>query len=76
MRSRYAEEMERNRQELPKFPQMYALSAPIKDAADDDEASFLLYGQAAALSQEIPAADLVAQLAGDAYKVMKRMASR
>ena len=76
VRSRYAEEMERTRQELPKFPQMYALSAPIKDAADDDEASFMLYGQAAALSQEIPAADLVAQLAGDAYRVMKRMASR
>ena len=75
-RSRYAEEMECNRQDLPQFPQMYALSGPIRNAADDSEASFFLYGQAAALSKEIAAGNLVDQLVQEAQEVMMRLASR
>jgi len=49
-RSRFAEEMERTRDPLPAFRQMYALSDPILQAVGDDEACFDLYGQAAALN--------------------------
>lgn len=76
VRSRYAEEMESNRQDLPKFPQMYTLSGPIRNTAEDSEASFFLYGQAAALSKEIAAGELVDQLAHEAQGVMNRLAVR
>ncbi len=76
MRSRYAEEMESRRQALPPFPKMYALSSPIRNAADDSEASFFLYGQAASLSKEVPAGDLVDQLVQEAQEVMMRLSSR
>ncbi len=76
MRSRYADEMEVSRQELPPFPQMYALSGPIRSAADDDDASFFLYGQAAALTKEIAAGDLVARLVHQAKEVMTGLAPR
>jgi nitronate monooxygenase len=76
MRSRYAVEMEKSRQELPAFPQMHALSGPIRNAADARDASFYLYGQAAALAKEIPASDLVAQLAAEAWYVMARLSPR
>jgi nitronate monooxygenase len=74
LRSRFAEEMEAHRQALPGFLQMYALSRPILEAAGDDEASFHLYGQAAALNREIPAAALVQRLAGEAAEVFARLA--
>jgi nitronate monooxygenase len=74
MRSRFTEEMERERTPLPAFGQMYALSRPIVDAADDREASFDLYGQAAALNRDRPAADLVADLVDEAYRVFRRLA--
>jgi nitronate monooxygenase len=76
MRSRYAEDMEKRRQELPAFPQMHALSGPIRNAADEREASFYLFGQAAALATEIPASELVAQLVSEAWNVMARFATR
>lgn len=76
MRSRYAEEMERAREALPPFPQMYALSGPIRNAADDSEASFFLYGQAAALSKEMSAGDLVARLVKEAREVMGYLSRR
>ena len=76
MRSRYAEEMEITRQPLPAFPKMYALSGPIRNAADDSEASFFLYGQAAALSKELPAGDLLDQLVKETEEAMMRLSSR
>jgi nitronate monooxygenase len=76
MRSRYAEEMERNRQRLPQFPQMYALSGPIREAADDGDASFLLYGQSAGLNREMAAADLVERLVRETREVIDGLASR
>jgi nitronate monooxygenase len=72
-RSRYAQEMERTREPMPDFVQMYTLSQPICDAADDDEASFHLYGQAAALNREAPAAELVATLVEEAFSVFARL---
>lgn len=70
MRSRYAEEMERKREPLPAFLQMNALSRPIRDAADDDDASCFLYGQAAALSKELAAPQIVDLLVRDTAKVL------
>jgi len=76
MRSRYAQEMESSRTELPRFPQMYALSGPIREVADDDDASFFLYGQAAALTRELPAGDLVDRLVHEAQAAMRTLATR
>lgn len=74
MRSRYTEEMEADRAPVADFGHMYALSGPILDAAADDrEASFHLYGQAAALNREVPAADLVAELVEQARAVFRRL---
>ena len=74
-RSRYAEEMERRRGPLVAFMHMYELSDPIRLAADDSDASFHLYGQAAKLNREIPAADLVAVLAQEARDVFSSLGS-
>jgi nitronate monooxygenase len=76
MRSRYAEEMESRRTALPLFPQMYALSGPIREVADDDDASFFLYGQAAALTRQLPASDLIDQLVQETRKAMQSLAHR
>jgi nitronate monooxygenase len=59
VRSRYTEDMERRREPLASFLHMYALSGPILEAADDEDASFHLYGQAAALAREMGAGALV-----------------
>jgi nitronate monooxygenase len=73
MRSRYAEEMAKSREPLPEFRQMYALSGPIEDAAADSEASFHLYGQAASLNRELPAADLFRHLIRETAEVFGRL---
>ena len=41
---------------LPAYPLMYALAAAAGGATGDPELQFLLYGQAAALTREEPAA--------------------
>ena len=71
-RSRYAEEMENNRQLWPPFPQMFSLSGPIRNAAPDDEVSFYPYGQAAALSKELPARQLVEMIVNDTRMAMMK----
>lgn len=72
-RSRYAEAMAGR--PVAAFPQMYALSRPILEA-DPEAASFMLYGQGAALGREAPAADLVAALTAEARAAMGRLAAR
>ena len=67
--------MERHREPLPAFMQMYALSGPIKEAADDDDASFFLYGQAAALSRDMAANDIVEMLVADTERVLAGLRS-
>lgn len=74
-RSRYAEEMERHREPLVAFMHMYELSEPIRQSADDREASFHLYGQAAKLNREMPAAELVAVLVQEARDVFSGFGS-
>lgn len=75
-RSRFAEGMERAREPLPAFRQMYALSCPLVDHAPDDEASFHLYGQAAGLNRVLPAADLVRLLVREAADTFARLSGR
>lgn len=70
MRSVYAEQMVRSGAPVAGFLQMYALSRPILDAAPDEEASFLLYGQTAALNRDMPAAELVRVLCEEALARM------
>jgi nitronate monooxygenase len=72
-RSRFTEEMERIREPRAGFIQMYALSRPILEAADDDAASFYLCGQAAALSKGVGAAELVETLVSEAEAVFARL---
>jgi len=74
-RSRLAEEMEQARGPLVAFRQMYALTNPIVEAAEDDEASFHLYGQAAPLNRELPAAELVAVLVEETQAIFARLGS-
>jgi nitronate monooxygenase len=76
MRSRFAEEMEKTREPLPAFRQMYALSVPLIEAAPDRDASFHLYGQAASLNRELPAADLFRRLVDEAAEVFRRVSTR
>ena len=74
MRSRFAEEFPSNGNDLPDFGHMYALSNPLRQAGDDQEASFYLFGQSAALNKELPAADLLAKLVEETQNVMKKFA--
>lgn len=74
VRSRYAVEMaDASCGQLPEFLQMYTLSRPILDAAEDDDASFLLYGQSARLSEARPAAETIDHLVKDTKAVMARV---
>ena len=63
--NRYIEAMAETREPLPDFPTMYAFSDPLREvseARDDSDFRFQLYGQAAPLNRELPAAELVALL--------------
>lgn len=73
MRSRFAEEMAKSREPLPAFRHMYALSGPLEDAAEDSEASFHVYGQAASLNRDLPAADLFRRLIAETAEVFRRL---
>lgn len=75
LKSRYAEDMETSRQPLPPFRALYALTEPLTAAGKDDVANFHLYGQAAALNVELPAADLVAKLVRDTEAAIARLRS-
>ncbi len=66
MRSRFAQEMAHHPDPLPDFMHMYTLSTPIRQAAPDEDASFMLYGQSAAMNLQLPAGELVEKLSADA----------
>jgi nitronate monooxygenase len=71
-RTRYAAEMEESRMRLPDFPAMYALSEPLIEAGQargSGDFAFHLYGQAAALNRELPAAELMRRLVAEAAAV-------
>ena len=76
-RSGYALEMARSSEPLPAFPQLYALTTPLRTAAEASggaDLTFQLYGQAAALTQELPAADLLLQLIEETGALAARLA--
>ncbi|TGD64180.1 nitronate monooxygenase [Tabrizicola sp. WMC-M-20] len=73
MRSRYAQAMEARRERLPAFLQMYTLTDPLVAAGPEDEVSFHLYGQAASLNREVPAADLMHALTREAFATFARV---
>jgi len=63
--NRYVEAMEHERPHYPEFPQMYRYSYPLEKAAGAQQKSGFecqLYGQAAPLNREMPAAELVGRL--------------
>ena len=60
---------------LPDFPTMYAYSGPLMESSEkagDEDFSFLLYGQAAALSRALPAAELMAVLVEETKALLRR----
>lgn len=73
MRSRYGDAMEARREPLPAFLQMYAPTDPLVAAGPEDEVSFHLYGQAAALNRELPAPDLMHALTREAFATFKKV---
>ena len=67
----YIESMAAHRLPLPDFPTMYALSNPLRESSNDSlDFRFLLYGQAAALNREMPAAKLVKTLVEEAQDLI------
>lgn len=75
VRSDYALEMERARSDVPDFPTMYDLSGPLLDATRPREVSFLLYGQAARLNRELPAAELIARYVREAVSAFAKLSA-
>ncbi|MCK5366550.1 MAG: nitronate monooxygenase [Gammaproteobacteria bacterium] len=71
--TRYIDAMAEHRRPVPAFPRMYGFTNPLRQAAaaeDDPNFQFLLYGQAAALNRELPAAELVETLVAEAQEVL------
>jgi nitronate monooxygenase len=71
--SRYIDAMAEHRAPFPDFPTMYGFSGPLQQASldkGDMNFQFLLYGQAAALNRELPAAELVRTLVEEAQEVL------
>jgi len=67
----YIESMATHRIPLLDFPTMYALSDPLRESSNDAlDFRFLLYGQAAALNREMPAADLMETLVQEAQALI------
>jgi nitronate monooxygenase len=70
-KNEYSEFMAAGRLPLPDFPTMYSLSDPLREASDGKlDYRFLLYGQAAALNRELPAAELVQKLIEEAQQLL------
>jgi nitronate monooxygenase len=72
--NRYIETMAEQRTSFPDFATMYGFSEPLMQASaatGNPDFQFLLYGQAAALNRELPAADLMALLVDEAQRVLK-----
>lgn len=67
----YSEAIASERLPLPEFPTLYALSSPLTKASSDSlDYRFLLYGQAAALNQELPVAELMESLVSQATELL------
>ena len=60
---------------LPDFPTMYAYSKPLTQSSEqngDEDFAFLLFGQAAALSRALPAAELMGLLVEETKALLRR----
>ncbi len=71
--NRYIEAMAEHRTQLPDFPMMYTFSDPLREfsvANGDIDFQFLLYGQAAALNRDLPAAELFRALVNEALSIL------
>ncbi len=71
--NRYIDAMAEHRAPVPAFPKMYGFSEPLSAQSVADgtaDFEFLLYGQAAALNRELPAAELVRTLVEEAQEVL------
>jgi nitronate monooxygenase len=69
----YMEKMTKQRLRYPDFPMMYKFSGPLMESStanNDDDFSFLLYGQATALNCELPAYELLEKLAQEAQDLL------
>ena len=74
VRNRYALEMREQRAPLLAFPLLYNLTDPLGEADEGSEDfGFHLYGQSAALCQEVPAAELVNQLVAETTKEIAKL---
>ena len=74
MNNRYIETMAKRRTDLPPFPTMYGFSEPLERASRDSDKTgfeFFIWGQGAALNRELPAAELVQRLVGEAQDALK-----
>ena len=72
-RNRYIDSMARYRGPLPDFPTMYSFSEPLRAhsaARQEPDFQFLLYGQAATLGRELPAAALMKRLVEEAGNLL------
>ena len=69
----YMEKMAERRTRFPDFPMMYKFSRPLMESStanNDNDFSFLLYGQATALNCELPANELLEKLAREAQALL------
>lgn len=74
-RNAYTLAMENAREPLPEFPSLYQLAYPLVEKAGPDEASFHLYGQAAALARDLPAGRLLSRLVEETEMILRRLGS-
>ena len=66
----YMKALVETRQKLPDYPSMYNLSMPLHQNSVDNQSNFLLYGQAAALNRDLPAARLIQTLVVETSAIM------
>ena len=72
--NRYIEAMAQVRSDYPDYPTMYGFSGPLEQACSEGRAKgfeFYLYGQAASLNRELPAAELVNLLMEETRDILK-----
>ena len=72
--NRYFEALAESHTRFPDFPKMCSFSEPLRQynyAHDESDIQFLLYGQAAALNRELPAAELIALLVKEAQSILE-----
>ncbi len=71
--NRYIEQMASKRVALPNFPTMYSFSDPLKlaeKAEENGDFQFVLYGQAAALNEELSTSELMAKLISESQQIL------